>query len=165
MAEQRYLFQISIGPVQEFIASARRTRDLWYGSWLLSELSRAAAKAIQDATKNQDEGLIFPAPVMLEQPNGDDIIEPASIANKIVASIETDDIAAFGEAIAAAVLTQLRELREQAFKYVEWTDAKLGDADRALAEQQVEDMLRMLLGCGAIFMKTNTNRYASNLSK
>jgi CRISPR-associated protein Cmr2 len=34
-----YLMIIGIGPVQEFIASARRSRDLWFGSWLLSELS------------------------------------------------------------------------------------------------------------------------------
>ena len=31
-----------IGPVQEFIAAARRTQDLWMGSWLLSHLSRTA---------------------------------------------------------------------------------------------------------------------------
>ena len=39
-----YLFLASIGPVQSFIASARRTRDLWFGSMLLSELAKAAAK-------------------------------------------------------------------------------------------------------------------------
>jgi CRISPR-associated protein Cmr2 len=38
-----YLFLVNIGPVQDFIASARRSRDLWYGSWLLSELAKAAA--------------------------------------------------------------------------------------------------------------------------
>lgn len=29
-----YLLAIRIGPVQEFIAAARRTRDLWFGSTL-----------------------------------------------------------------------------------------------------------------------------------
>ncbi|GAC41918.1 type III-B CRISPR-associated protein Cas10/Cmr2 [Paenibacillus popilliae] len=37
------LMLFSIGPVQEFIAQARRTRDLWFGSHLLSELSKEAA--------------------------------------------------------------------------------------------------------------------------
>ena len=37
----KYLLTLSIGPVQDFIATARRSRDLWFGSWLLSELSRA----------------------------------------------------------------------------------------------------------------------------
>lgn len=40
MATQ-YLMAFAIGPVQEFIASARRSRDLWFGSWLLSEMSSA----------------------------------------------------------------------------------------------------------------------------
>ena len=42
----KYLISIGIGPVQDFIASARRSRDLWFGSWLLSELSKAAANAV-----------------------------------------------------------------------------------------------------------------------
>ncbi len=41
-----FLFIATIGPVQPFIASARRTRDLYVGSTLLSELSKAAAKEI-----------------------------------------------------------------------------------------------------------------------
>jgi CRISPR-associated protein Cmr2 len=52
-----YLYVLSIGPVQDFIAAARRTRDLWFGSHLLSEISKAAAKSIA-----KDGGmLIFPA--------------------------------------------------------------------------------------------------------
>ena len=50
-----HLLAISVGPVQEFIASARRSRDLWFGSWLLSELSKAAAKQIGK------DNLIFPS--------------------------------------------------------------------------------------------------------
>ena len=52
----RYLLMLSIGPVQDFIAAARRTRDLWFGSYLLSEISKAAAKSIPDSEKR----LIFP---------------------------------------------------------------------------------------------------------
>jgi CRISPR-associated protein Cmr2 len=52
-----YLLALSIGPIQEFIAAARRTRDLWCGSHMLSEISRAAAKAVQSAGGE----LIFPA--------------------------------------------------------------------------------------------------------
>ena len=53
-----YLVAIAIGPVQDFIAAARRCRDLWYGSWLLSEISKAAALELQERGAN----LIFPAP-------------------------------------------------------------------------------------------------------
>lgn len=50
-----HFLAISVGPVQEFIAAARRTRDLWFGSHLLSEVSRAVAKAVEKHGK-----LIFP---------------------------------------------------------------------------------------------------------
>ncbi|WP_411347106.1 type III-B CRISPR-associated protein Cas10/Cmr2 [Paenibacillus sp. WLX2291] len=46
--QQKIMMLFSIGPVQEFIAQARRTRDLWFGSHLLSELSWAGAMAFQE---------------------------------------------------------------------------------------------------------------------
>lgn len=52
-----YLYVLSIGPVQDFIAAARKTRDLWFGSHLLSEISKTAARTIAE---NGGE-LIFPA--------------------------------------------------------------------------------------------------------
>lgn len=52
-----HLLLFTIGPVQDFIAQARRTRDLWHGSHLLSELGRAAARALVEA----GAGLVFPA--------------------------------------------------------------------------------------------------------
>lgn len=39
----------TIGPVQAFVAQARRTRDLWTGSWLLSYLSETALVAAEKA--------------------------------------------------------------------------------------------------------------------
>ncbi len=51
------LIAISIGPVQSFIAAARRTRDLWFGSHMLSEISRAVARAVE----SEGGQLIFPA--------------------------------------------------------------------------------------------------------
>lgn len=43
----------SIGPVQGFVAQARRTRDLWCGSWMLSWLAESALVAIEDEFKDQ----------------------------------------------------------------------------------------------------------------
>jgi CRISPR-associated protein Cmr2 len=68
-----FLLAISIGPVQELISAARRTRDLWFGSLLLSEISKAAAEAIGP------ERLIFPAPEALK-PDG-------RVANIILAQV------------------------------------------------------------------------------
>lgn len=41
--------EISIGPVQSFVTQARRTRDLWSGSFLLSYLSAVAMSEALDA--------------------------------------------------------------------------------------------------------------------
>ena len=55
----RFLITLSLGPVQSLIADARRTRDLWCGSWLLSEAARAAARALHE---RHPGCLIFPSP-------------------------------------------------------------------------------------------------------
>lgn len=58
-----YLFLFTIGPVQSFIAQARKTRDLYAGSRILSELVRAAIDACKQAASAQGAGctLIFPS--------------------------------------------------------------------------------------------------------
>ncbi len=84
-----HLLAISVGPVQEFIAAARRTRDLWFGSYLLSEISKAVANSVKD-----DGGkLIFPHPDT-NLTSGDDKV---NVANIILAEIrvgEPKDVAA-----------------------------------------------------------------------
>ena len=88
---ERHLLSISVGPVQDFIAQARRTRDLWYGSHLLSELSRAAANAVADGGGE----LIFPpfdkghceldeCDGPIRSTNGK---PPAAVANRILAAV------------------------------------------------------------------------------
>ncbi len=50
----QFMLLFSLGPVQTFIAQARKTRDLWIGSLLLSKLMEAAMDGIQGE-------FIFPA--------------------------------------------------------------------------------------------------------
>lgn len=53
-----HTFHFTLGPVQGFVAQARRTRDFWAGSFLLSWLAGAAMQAV-----TQQGGKIdFPAP-------------------------------------------------------------------------------------------------------
>lgn len=61
----RYLLAISIGPVQEFIAAARRTADLKAGSDLLVEIARTIAVHLEQAGAQ----LIFPKDSATEPPN------------------------------------------------------------------------------------------------
>lgn len=86
-----HLLLIALGPVQDFIAQARRTRDLWYGSHLLSEISRCAARSLVD----QGARLIFPGLragdeelMECDQPLREGTSQPPlSIANKILAEL------------------------------------------------------------------------------
>src|SRR5262249_15183835 len=70
-----HLLAIAVGPVQEFIAAARRTRDLWFGSHLLSEISRAVAVEVGTTAR-----LIFPADTQAD-----------NVANVILAELADAD--------------------------------------------------------------------------
>jgi len=85
-----HLLLVTLGPVQEFIAQARRTRDLWYGSHLLSELGRAAARALVDGGAK----LIVPAlskgdPELVPclAPRRASGTSPQNVANKLLAEV------------------------------------------------------------------------------
>lgn len=128
----KYLFQVNIGPIQAFIASARRTRDLKFGSLLLSELAKAAAKKIVDMYGLNS--LIFPAP------NSNERLDAASdmnVANKIVALIDSEQngLQALGDSIRQAVRERLHEIREKAYEKVKDT------FDREVAKKQVDDLI------------------------
>jgi len=70
---------ISIGPVQDFIVAARRTRDLWYGSWLVSELSKVAIRTVLE----NGGQLISPA-----IQTGEELAENYLSVNRILAIVE-----------------------------------------------------------------------------
>ncbi|MFT0213946.1 type III-B CRISPR-associated protein Cas10/Cmr2 [Pseudomonas sp. F1_0610] len=57
MDDKQY-FQFTLGPVQSFVAQARRTRDFWAGSFILSWLSATAMVCIQ----KQGGTISFPKP-------------------------------------------------------------------------------------------------------
>ena len=114
---ERYLVTLSLGPVQSLIGAARRTRDLWCGSWLLSEAARAAARVLH---QRQPGCLIFPCP---EDPDTDlkpqepgDAANAANIANVLRAEVHVPDAAAAralceeAKAAAASRLTALGDL-------------------------------------------------------
>ncbi len=48
MTDNNHILHFSLGPVQGFIGTARRTRDLWAGSFLLSWLSAVAMVAVRE---------------------------------------------------------------------------------------------------------------------
>lgn len=86
----KYVVIFSIGPVQTFIASARRSRDLWSGSWLLSELAKACAKSLNDLGDTKAQ-LIFPH---VDKNNQADLEENSdfSVGNKVQVVLTVDSV-------------------------------------------------------------------------
>ncbi|PIE66299.1 MAG: type III-B CRISPR-associated protein Cas10/Cmr2 [Desulfobacterales bacterium] len=130
--KQTFLLAISVGPVQEFIASARKLRDLWYGSWILSELSKAVARKLTEAQCK----LIFPgvSDEKLLAPNSE-----LNAANKIIVTVKAreEEISALTESGQRAFHQHWKEIAENAFARVPEKDqAKI---DRELFKKQLDD--------------------------
>ncbi len=99
MSEQ-YLVSLFIGPVQDFIAAALRTRDLWFGSYMLSEVSRAAAKGM----KKSGAQLIFPQTVE----------KIGNVANRVLALAAAEDREAVIGAGKEAAFKKMRAFLDEA---------------------------------------------------
>ncbi len=56
----KHYFHFTLGPVQSFVSQARRTRDFWAGSFLLSWLSAVAIKAVIHQENNNADVILFP---------------------------------------------------------------------------------------------------------
>jgi CRISPR-associated protein Cmr2 len=123
---------VTLGPIQDFIMAARRTRDLWFGSWLLRELSKATARALMGECGLQ--ALVFPG---VSEPKELEPATPTSVANKIVIRVPDDkDPAAVASRGEEGMRKRLAELREEAF-------AKIHAEyfERPTAEAQVNDLI------------------------
>lgn len=117
-----YLLAISIGPIQGFIAAARRTRDFWMGSTILSETAKAVSKWITEQPPNGNEEdrlgrLIFPAPLRLQDldpwdlsPDSEAPLSDFNVTNVILCRIRSDEPAEF-----ARGAREIAEQRWEAF--------------------------------------------------
>lgn len=114
-----HLLQIAIGPVQEFIAAARRTRDLWFGSYLLSEISKAAAREIQ----GQGGKLIFPDNEADLSPDKEEV----TIANIIVAELPKGDPKTIADNAKKAAQMRWRDFADSVFTEYEGINGIIRD--------------------------------------
>ena len=95
----RYLMSIAVGPVQGFIEAARKTRDLYAGSWILSEVAKAVAAKLAGGT------LIFPAAGAAE------LSDPKFAAvNKILAVVDTENPEGLAEELKKIAMGKLTGL-------------------------------------------------------
>lgn len=103
------LLRVQIGPVQEFIAAARISRDLWSGSYLLSRLMAAGVHALRE---RQGCKLVFPDADKLSicaffhptHPEWKEGAEVPCLSNKLIAYVPT----ATAEETACAVAEAIR---------------------------------------------------------
>jgi CRISPR-associated protein Cmr2 len=125
---------VTLGPVQDFIAAARRSRDLWFGSWLLSDLSKGAAEAM--ARECGLESLVFPGIDELDELRID---KQTSAANKIVVRVpDGKDPAEVARRGQEGMQARLERSRKEAF---DWIDSDSPYFDRDRAELQVRDLI------------------------
>jgi len=122
-----FLVNMSIGPVQGFIAAGRRTSDLFVGSRLLSLITSAAAQAFppSPATNKFGVGLIVPHTVTSHG------------ANKILGIVE--DPSAVTRDAETRARKQLAEAWEQALST--WSASQRSHIDLTRAESQIDNYL------------------------
>lgn len=133
-----YVLLVSLGPIQDFISAARKAQDLWFGSWLLSDLARAAARAIEGAGAAvgvPSVTLVFPESLTSES----SLDGPPSVANKIVARVGGDAAAVRRVAHAGrrAMIARIEEHAHHVFDPIENERVFLSD----IAWKQVRDLM------------------------
>ncbi len=137
------LISVSVGPVQSFIAAARKTMDLWGGSYLLSQITY---KGIEYIGKNygfdcvifpslrniafvekslSEWGLKFPVDSKVPKPS----TRVASLPNRFVAVVPTRDVKLILKGVEEAIKAGWKEIANDALK-----EAKALD-DRNLQRQ------------------------------
>jgi CRISPR-associated protein Cmr2 len=128
-----HLLLVSLGPIQDFIATARRCHDLWYGSWLLSDLARTTAEAI--AERCGADAVIFPAGLASSA-------DRPGVSNKILALVpEGVDPTSVAEHANQRQAARLRALRDEAWALSPPAERVF---DRVSAERQVDELMEFL---------------------
>ena len=69
---------LEFGPIQKFIANSRKTRDLWFSSWLISYLAWKAMKPIVEELG--PDNIVYPD--LYKQPLVDDWLEKEGVLTK-----------------------------------------------------------------------------------
>ena len=129
----RYILLISLGPIQDFIASARQCQDLWFGSWLLSDLASVVARSL----KSQSETLIFPADINDEK-------QQQGIANKIMAIVKgsPEDVRNLAEESRDKMKKRLLDIADKAFAKIK--PIKENHFRKEVAIEQLSDLIEFL---------------------
>lgn len=132
-----HLLQIAFGPVQDFIASARRSRDLYAGSRLLSEAAGKAAEYL--ASKVGYPNLIFPAP---NNPDHFKQLSASGIPNVVLVRIDqAEDCSKLAEEAIDAARTHIQDRAKELLQPYE------AEIDWPTSLKQLGDLLEVYWAC------------------
>lgn len=139
------LLQIHVGPVQSFIAAARRTSDLWIGSYLVAYLAFAAVEAL--ALRAGPDAIVYPDLAELALADrllfaAEEAIEPevllrAALPNRFMAVVPRADAEACAQAVVRAVHARWREIGAAVWRWL----ARAGQVDAAGLQRDFEAQL------------------------
>lgn len=113
---QEYLFLFTIGPVQSFIAQARKTQDLYAGSQILSDLIRWGMHAFENLSQIGGEKPTFIFPKEYTDSNHENQGFSRSNPNRFLAITEVQDVEELGKTVEAAVRERFRTTATTTFE-------------------------------------------------
>ena len=136
----------TIGPVQSFISAAKKTKEFWSGSYLLSYLIWQALEVVID--KASQDNVIFP--YLEEQPfyarfkekkDPRDLenLEMPTLPNRFLAILEQEEAESILEECEDKVKSELLNIFEAEKNYFDFNE--LGDEEKA--RQQIEKLLQV----------------------
>lgn len=149
MNQSQQKLHFSIGPVQGFVGSSRRTRDLWASSYLLSYL---AGKAIVALREEFGAKMVLPdieGNRLIEALGGDDTATTprhGTVPNRFVAKVDSPKDAA--EAAAGAVDRAWKEVAEAVWNEYLEPIAHHGDKTRQIWKRQRDNFWQISWAVG-----------------
>jgi CRISPR-associated protein Cmr2 len=156
------LLKFQIGPVQDFIAQARSTRDLWSGSYLLSWLVSRGIKEL----KKHNVTIIFPATE--SQPLLKDPVDPAQPGILIpnLPNIFIAEVAGNADVIAKkvkdAIFSEWKAIANSVWDYQKKKDVGISDDLKNRFEAQVDRHLSIAWMATPIKNNDYRESYRSN---
>jgi len=133
-----YYLHFTLGPVQGFVAQARRTRDFWAGSFLLSWLTAHAIKAVQGAGGK----------IVMPSVDGDALLQRINEMQgkgPCVGSLPNNFIAQVPEGFDGAIAANAVQAAWKALAEVVWAKDELEQAgvSKALWDSQIKNFWDM----------------------
>lgn len=172
-----YFFVFSLGPVQGFISEARKLRDLWVGSMILSYLAWAGIRFICD-TFGPDH-IVYPSlsgqPFFFEyirEKKLSEIFEEitpeqkriASFPNKFVAILPKDATEETGRQVEAAILKEWRAIADSVYSRVSMRAASNPECFEKIWKRQNTNLWEFYW-LSSPWLKTLSDDFAKEISE